>query len=504
MSARVSRGRKRNRGCEGGGRSRAGLLPGALLIALAALGAPGAARAACTGSTQTISEPVTGPIISNGGAITVTTNGSIAGNPDGVEATACAITTLSIQSPGSIEAGPGAAGASTGGAGGVGVLNENTITTLSNAWIINGGNGGNGGATGGAGGAGVSNSGTITTLTNGDSISGGSGGSGVVNGGAGGAGVSNSGTITTLTIGTPTNGASVNGGSGGGGAFGGAGGAGISNSGTITTLTNYSDIFGGLGGTGRTGNGALGDAIYSTGSIGSITNRGAIYGTVEIDNQASVTINGGSGGATGSIGGGAITIGNGDLAFTGNNALGAIQVLGENPALDNHIFVDGGAGKVTNEGVLSLYAPVTVTGNFVQTASSVLDFILRYGGALDVTKLATLDGELALDASGFPLMSGDVFDLMSYGGVSGAFTGLSLDGTACSATHSSDWFCSNVGLNFDVDVGSGGLDVTVSGVPEPATWALIGAGFLGLGVVRGVKGLFVRRSRKPTLFQSAL
>ena len=377
-----------------------------------------------------------------------------------------------------------------GGAGGAGVSNAGTITTLSNDWLLGGGNGGAGASTGGAGGASISNSGIITTLSNSDSISGGNGGSGASLGGAGGAGVSNSGTIAALII---NHSSGISGGWGGNGAFGGPGGAAILNSGTIAALTNNGYIDGGLGGNvlggnlGGTRNGALGDAIYSTGSIGSFTNNGAIYGTVEIDNQASVTIKGGFFFDTtysSSIGGGAIIIGNGDLVFAGATAVGAIQVLGENPALVNHIFVDGGAGTVTNEGVLSLWAPETVAGNFVQTASSVLDFMLGYDGALDVTELATLDGELELDDSGFQFRAGDVLDLMSYGGVSGAFTGLSLDGTACSATLSDVWSCPNaLGYTFDVGVGSSGLDITVSAVPEPATWALIGAGFLGLGVM---------------------
>ena len=56
--------------------------------------------------------------------------------------------------------------------------------------------------------------------------------------------------------------------------------------------------------------------------------------------------------------GGAITIGNGNLTFAGGNT-----------DLADNISVNGGAGKVTNEGVLRLAAPETITGNFVQTAS---------------------------------------------------------------------------------------------------------------------------------------
>jgi hypothetical protein len=65
----------------GGARiSRAALLAGASLVALT----PGAAQAACIPSPQIIATPTSGPILSNGGAITVTGSGSIAGHPDGI------------------------------------------------------------------------------------------------------------------------------------------------------------------------------------------------------------------------------------------------------------------------------------------------------------------------------------------------------------------------------------------------------------------------------------
>jgi hypothetical protein len=145
------------------GPSRAALLASASLIALAALCAPGAARAACAPSPQTISGPVAGPVDSNGGAITVTGSGKIAGDPDGVDAVKCAITKLTIKPGGTISGGNGAFGAKQGGAGALGVSNADTITTLTNSGAISGGAGGSGGKTGGAGGAGIGNSGAITT-----------------------------------------------------------------------------------------------------------------------------------------------------------------------------------------------------------------------------------------------------------------------------------------------------------------------------------------------------
>jgi hypothetical protein len=138
-------------------------LAGAVLIAFAAFCAPGAARATCVPSLQTISGSVTGPIVSNGGAITVTSKGSIAGNPDGVDAVSCSITTLTDS------------GAINGAAGGTGVSNGQTITSLVNPGSITGGASDR---AGGLGDAGVSSTGVIGTLRNGGTIRGGVGGDG--------------------------------------------------------------------------------------------------------------------------------------------------------------------------------------------------------------------------------------------------------------------------------------------------------------------------------------
>ena len=189
----------------------------------------------------------------------------------------------------------------------------------------------------------------------------------------------------------------------------------MSNAGTIATLTNSGTISGG----GGTGGGRAGDAILSTGSIGPITNTGQIIGDVEIDNQASATIYGGTGATFGRWTGGTITVGNGDLVFAGGNT-----------ALSDNIVVNGGKGIVfSNSDPLMIAAPQTITGNFDQSAAGALDFALagdlpgQYG-ALAITGFATLDGGLGLDlTSGFTLAAGNVFDLMTFAGVTGDFTG---------------------------------------------------------------------------------
>jgi uncharacterized protein with beta-barrel porin domain len=333
--------------------------------------------------------------VSNGGTITTLTNsGSINGGAGGSLGAGGAgagvsntgsITTLT--NSGAIRGGHGG----LGGIGGAGVANGSGITTLTNTGMISGGNGGLGGTGGsgyGTGGAGVANSGMIATLTNGSAIGGGNGGAGGFTGGRGGAGIANAGTIETLT-----NSGAIGGGNGGAGTSvaGGAGGAGVSNSGTITALNNSGTIRGGAGG-GGPASGAAGDAIYSAGanaSIGSITNTGQIIGNVEIDNQASVALRGGSNNTFGSWTGGTIVIGNGDLTFAGGNT-----------ALGDSIVVNGvagalGTGTVYNNDPLMVTTPIMITGNFDQSRTGVLDLNLEPSNDLiNVTGTANMAGNV--------------------------------------------------------------------------------------------------------------
>ena len=153
--------------CGGARTSRAGLLAGASLVALATLGEPGSAWASCSGAGHTISSPsFPGPVFGTGGDITVDAGASVAGGPTGVYAQDCGIGVLS--NSGAID---GAAGAS-GGPGGIGVRANSgqTMDLLTNATgaTISGGGGGSGpsGGTAAAGGVGVAIFGAVTTLTN--------------------------------------------------------------------------------------------------------------------------------------------------------------------------------------------------------------------------------------------------------------------------------------------------------------------------------------------------
>jgi hypothetical protein len=556
---------------------RAALLASASLIALAALGAPGVAHAACIGVSQTISTPTPATVLSNGGDITVTGGGIINGQLTGVAAPSCPINTLSnngkilggpgvtffdrtggksvdngstittLNNNGQISGGvgffdPGGAGVanemgatigtlnnragatiqggagsnlgnaltpSTAAPGGAGISNSGTITALSNSGKIRGGDGGSNapalfGIAGGAGGVGVLNDGTITTLTVSvqGTIEGGAGGSGAPNGGAGGAGLVNSNTITNLI-----NNGTISGGLGGAGykgatrGAGGNGGDGILNTGTITMLTNTGSIFVGRGGPGgRAGAAGMNDlgtvdalnnsgtiggtgGIAIVGLIGSITNSGQIMGDVVIGEPVVVT--GGSGNTFGNWTGGTIRI-TGDLVFGGGNTH-----LGDDIVVGDH------QGKVTNKGALRLDASETIFGNFDQSPTGTLDFLLTSATnqhQLTVTADANLNGVLGASFGKGVLADGASFDLLRANDLSGDFSGFSFYGKPCAAGPGDLWNCGdNVIFAVNVTEGLNGfVDLTVVNVLEPATWGLLAVGFGGLG---GLASL--RRRRQP-------
>ena len=157
----------------GGARiSRAALLAGASLVALAAPWPRRAGAGGVRGADRTISTSRTGPVFSTRRRCRQRTGGEHTGGPGGVYGRRRAIGALTIA--GAISGAAGAAGRR--GRRGRVERQFGTTSTLTNSGTISGGNGGGATGAGGAGGAGVSNAGTITTLTNSGAISGGNGG----------------------------------------------------------------------------------------------------------------------------------------------------------------------------------------------------------------------------------------------------------------------------------------------------------------------------------------
>jgi hypothetical protein len=153
---------------------------------------------------------------------------------------------------------------------------------------------------------------------------------------------------------------------------------------------------------------------------------------------------------------------------------------------------------------------LTILGNLTESEASKLEIAL--GGTTPGTQYSQLivDGAASLLGSldlnlvdGFSLTNGQTFDIVGTGdGLTDGLTSLSLDGGAC-WTKGGGFEC-NSGAFFDLftlSVVPGALvegttpedlvlSVSTTPVPEPSTWAMMLAGFAGIGF------LSFRASRK--------
>lgn len=206
---------------------------------------------------------------------------------------------------------------------------------------------------------------------------------------------------------------------------------------------------------------------------------------------------------------GALTLASSDKVNT-DVTIDATGTLGGTGTIDGNVTNAGGAIKPGDApGVL------TILKSLDDTVPS--DLGIELGGTAPGTEYSQLivDGSASLlgklDLSlvdGFSLATGQTFDIVGTGdGLTNGLSSLSLDGSGCFALGGETYKCF-AGLFFDtftlstLEPGAlvpGGLDpedlqveVKVTQVPEPSTWAMMLAGFAGVGL------LTLKASRRTT------
>jgi subtilase-type serine protease len=259
---------------------------------------------------------------------------------------------------------------------------------------------------------------------------------------------------------------------------------------------------------GTDGSGLLGNLATSTVNqivVNTETNAlAAFYGT-SLSYWSRINLNAAAGyfqGVTGGLALASTDVVKTDVTIDADGKLGGTGTVAGNVTNAGGAIAPGGVSKPGDApGVL------TITGNLTDSLPSELDILLgTQSSQLVVDGTASLLGNLDVSlAEGFSLTSGETFDIVGTGdGLTNGLTSLSLDGVTCGADGGG--FKCNGGAVFDIFSWSvvpgttvGGLNpedlvlsVTVTQVPEPSTWAMMLAGFAGLGA------LAYRASRKTT------
>lgn len=214
-------------------------------------------------------------------------------------------------------------------------------------------------------------------------------------------------------------------------------------------------------------------------------------GTVNLTRAAGNTFDGGM-----TVSAGTLLVNNTSGSATGTGAVSVASgaILGGNGTISGATTVGGTIAAGNSIGVLSV-------GSLTINATGILDNELGRSGGTPVSDRVNVTGTVAIDSGAdlkLTLYTGldnpvvnDIFFLISNDGadaITGAFT--KLNGVTTTLTEGSifSWNSQQWQITYQADFGTtsftGGNDLALQAIPEPSTWALLGAGLAALAVYR--------------------
>lgn len=167
-----------------------------------------------------------------------------------------------------------------------------------------------------------------------------------------------------------------------------------------------------------------------------------------------------------------VTVGSGSQINGAGATIGALNATNNLTVMAGGILSPGAPGEtmggtLTVNGTLTLAAGGTLQINAVNGSPTGYD-------QLNVTGPANLAGLLDIEANNVNNLAYPAggLDILNAGGFSGDFNGVSLDGQACKATATDVYQC-GFGITITERFTGGALDLAITDVPEPATFALL-------------------------------